>query len=553
MVSALDQEKIKAKFLKGTLEDSLSNKVTAALNPGDDKVMKFHGTYQQDDRDRREEREDKFLEKDYSFMIRLRIAGGVVTPQQWMGMQTLCDKNASGVIKITTRQTIQLHGVLKHHLKPTMKEFDKYGLDAIAACGDVNRNVTMSSFSNNANIYHECLAHARKISDDLLPKSRSYCEIFLDGEKLQKESKDEGGFDIEPLYGKTYLPRKFKIAIAIPPFNDVDIWANDIGLIAVEENGELIGYNVLIGGGMGRTHGNENTYARTGSMIGFITKDRVVDVCWEIAAVQRDWGNREKRDQARLKYTVDRVGVDVYKAEVEKRLGQPLGEPRDYHFKSREDLFGWSLGTDGKHQYTYFVENGRVVDTDSCKHRSFLDELAALEVGYFAMTCNQNISIAGIEESDKAAVEAVIAKYSIDEYMVNSSSLRKNSIACVALNTCPLALAEAQRYMPTLLGKIEDQILAKYGLSQDEIFIRMTGCPNGCARPYIAEVALVGKAMGKYDLHLGGSRIGDRVNKIYKESLNESQILAELDSLMGEYSSIKSTTSFGDFSLKFVS
>lgn len=539
-MSKVEEIKINSNYLRGTLKQSLTNNITGAIADDDQIVIKFHGSYQQDDRDRREERAIKKLEKLYSFMLRLRIAGGKVTAKQWLGIHNVATENANDVIKITTRQTVQLHGIIKSKLKPTISSFDKYGLDSIAACGDVNRNVMASVAIAKNPAYDEVYEYSKKISDYLLPQTKAYHEIWLDGEELITSEKEQ-----EPIYGKTYLPRKFKMVIAIPPHNDVDLYAHDIGLIAIIENDELKGFNIVVGGGMGRTHGNENTFARIGDLIGYVAKDRILDAVYNIATIQRDFGNREERSLSRFKYTIAKYGIAWFVTEFEKRFGKKLQEAKNFELTKRGDEYGWKQDYKGNYHFTLFVESGRVFGNI----KEALYEIAEANLANFRFTNNQNIIIADIDESNKKAVLAILEKHKINN---NFSPLRLDSIACVALNTCSLALAEGQRYLPSLISKIEI-LLTKHNLKDQPITIRMTGCPNGCGRPYLAEIGLVGKALGKYDLHLGGDHLGKRLNQIYKESLGEEEILSELDKFFELYAARSDDKeSFGDFILKII-
>ncbi len=561
-----EQIKKESKHLRGTLQQSLVNPVTGAIVEDDQFLIKFHGIYQQDDRDIRERRAEKKLEPLYSFMLRLRIPAGKITAKQWLGIDEIANQNSTGIIKITTRETVQLHGVIKSKLKPTLAWFKKFDLDSIATCGDVNRNVmaTVAPAKNLA--YDQVLEYARKISERLLPKTKAYHEIWLDGEKISPEDAKKED-EADELYGELYLPRKFKIAIAIPPDNDVDAFANDIGLIAIIENGELIGFNVAIGGGLGTTHGNPQTYPRIASMVGFVPHEKMLDAVYQILTVQRDYGNREDRKLSRLKYTVDKYGVDWFREELEKRQGFKFEKPREFKFEMRNDYYGWSQDYQGNWHFLHFVENGRILDTPSPlsrgevtrserseelrdeggaypKLKTAILEIAKANLANFRFTANQNIMFSDILPADKSKVEAIFTKHNIHN---NVSEIRKSAMACVAFNTCPLALAEGQRYMPSLITKIEE-ILAKHKLEKEPISIRMTGCPNGCARPYMSEIGLVGKSYGKYNLYLGGSALGERLNKLYKEELDETEILKELDHFLGLYSANKNPKeNFGDF------
>lgn len=545
-LSPVEKIKVESDGLRGTIKQSLENEITGAISDDDQAVIKFHGMYQQDDRDRRDERAEKKLERLYSFMIRLRLPGGLLSPEQWIATHNIAGENSTGVIKITTRQTLQLHGLLKSKIKPTIQAFSAAKLDSIATCGDINRNVVCSSHPKQSPLHTEVFEYADKISNLLMPKTRAYYEIWLDEEKIADKKDEE-----DPLYQNRYLPRKFKIAIAIPPNNDVDVFANDIGLIAIIEDDELKGFNLAVGGGLSTTHGNPATYARLATVIGFVEPgEKTLKAVYEVLTIQRDFGNRSDRKLARLKYTLDRHTVDWFREELERRIGYKLAAPRPYTFSDRKDYFGWQQNHEGLWYYTVFVENGRILDDEQVALKTALLEVAKTGKANFRFTCNQNVILADIKEEDKEAVNAILEQFKIIQHTEGSSAARKNSMACVALNTCPLALAEGQRYLPQLISKIEP-LLAKHQLEEEDIIIRMTGCPNGCGRPYVAEIGFVGTALGHYNLHLGGDHEGERLNKIYKESLDEPAILQELDNLFRAFSSERiNGEKFGDFAVR---
>jgi sulfite reductase (NADPH) hemoprotein beta-component len=547
-LSSTERIKMQSNGLRGTIAQSLENEVTGALAEDDQALIKFHGMYQQDDRDRREERTEKKLEWLYSYMVRLRLPGGFLTPEQWIGLHHIAGEHSTGVIKITTRQTIQLHGIVKSHIKPTHKAFNTLHLDSIAACGDVNRNVICAAHPKQSPIHEQIFQYADKISQLAKPKTRAYYEIWLDEEPLLDKSEE-----IDPLYQDRYLPRKFKVAIAIPPNNDVDVFGNDLGLIAIVEDNQLKGFNIAVGGGLGTTHGNPNTYARLGTVLGFVdAEEKVLKAVYETITVQRDFGNRSDRKLARVKYTIDKLGVDAFKAEVEKRCGFKLDAPRPYQFTERKDYYGWHQNHEGLWYYTLFVENGRVLDGEGVNLKSALLEIAQTGKANFRFTTNQNVIISDIRSKDKAAIKSILETYGLTAHTDKASFIRKNAIACVALNTCPLALAEAQRYLPSLIDKIEP-LLQKHGLEKEEITLRMTGCPNGCGRSPIAEIGFVGTAYGRYNLHIGGDHVGERLNKVYKENVDEPAILSELDSLFGRFAAERiKGESFGDFAKRRV-
>lgn len=542
ILSAVEKIKQQSDGLRGTIALSLQNEVTGAIAEDDQALLKFHGMYQQDDRDRREERAEKKLERLYSFMIRLRLPGGFLTPAQWIATHHIAGENSTGVIKITTRQTLQLHGLIKSKIKPTIQAFSEAKLDSIATCGDINRNVICAAHPLQSPIHGLIHSYASRISEMMMPKTRAYYEIWLDEEKIADKKDEE-----DPLYQDRYLPRKFKIAIAIPPNNDVDVFANDLGLIAIVSNNELKGFNVAVGGGLSTTHGNPATYARLATVIGFAPAgEKIMKVIYEIAAIQRDFGNRTDRKLARLKYTLDNIGIEKFKQELEKRTGFALEKSRTVSFKDRTDRYGWEQ-QDGVWYYTPFIENGRILDDEKMALKSALLAIAQTGHANFRFTANQNLILSEIDNQHKDSIEHLLRQYGVIGHTEAVSAIRKHSMACVALPTCPLALAEGQRYLPLLLDQIEPQ-LHRHGLENENIIIRMTGCPNGCARPYIAEIGLVGTAPGRYNLHVGGDHQGLRLNKIYRENLDEIGILDELDRLFGLFKKGKiKNESFGDF------
>ncbi|KAJ3196468.1 hypothetical protein HK101_008875 [Irineochytrium annulatum] len=538
-----DAIKVASNFLRGTIAEGLVDTSTGQLAELDTKITKFHGIYQQDDRDIRDARARAGLEKAFSFMIRVRVPGGVATPAQWLAMDEIADTHANGTIKITTRQTFQFHGIIKSKLKKSMQEINQSLMDTIAACGDVNRNVMCNPIPSISALHADVFDFTKRFSEHLLPHTNAYHEIWLD-KKVVVTSEDH-----EPIYGKTYLPRKFKVAVAVPPHNDVDVFAHDLGYIAVTDKSDrLIGFNVSVGGGMGMTHGMNTTYPRLGTVIGFCTVDKAIEVGEKVVLVQRDHGDRTNRKHARLKYTIDDRGIDWFKGEVEKRLGYTLDPARPYHFESNGDRYGWIEGVGGKWNYTMFVQNGRVKDTIDRRYKAGLREIAKVHKGEFRLTPNQHVVIADVPRDQRSVIERIMAEHNIENGSL--SGLRQNSMACVALPTCALAMAESERYLPDLVGRIEE-LLEQQGLREDAITIRMTGCPNGCARPQIAEIAFVGKAPGSYNMYLGGGFNGERLNKIFKESIGEEEILKSLAPIIKDYAASRvKGEHFGDFVIR---
>ncbi|KAF8705177.1 Nitrite and sulphite reductase 4Fe-4S domain, partial [Rhizoctonia solani] len=537
--------KIASNYLRGTIAEGLRDTSTGALAPSDGQLTKFHGIYEQDDRDIRDERKADGLEPAYSFMIRVRMPGGVCTPQQWLAMSQIADEHGNGTFKLTTRQTFQFHGVIKRHLKPSIQAINRALLDTIAACGDVNRNVLCSSLPTLSHLHGQVYQFAKNLSESLLPRTSAYHEIWLDKKLVAGEAVK----DFEPLYGKYYLPRKFKIAVAVPPENDVDIFANDLGFIAIASpEGALIGFNVTVGGGMGVTHSNKKTYPRAADVIGFCTPEQALDVAREVLIVQRDNGNRKDRKNARLKYTIDRMGLDKFKEAVETRLGWTLAPARPYELTANVDKYGWRTGHDGKHHFTMFIENGRMQDEPGKAFKTGLQAIAKAHKGTFRLTCNQHLILSDVTDDKLDEMKALLKEHGLDN--LDFSGLRLSSSACVAFPTCGLAMAESERYLPVLIDKVE-QICEESGLRNDSIVMRMTGCPNGCARPYLAEVAFVGKAPGSYVMLLGGGYHGQRLNKIYRETVSEPEILAILGPMIKRYALERHEGErFGDFVIR---
>ncbi len=542
-----DVERIKAasRHLRGTLVESLADPVTGALADDDTQLSKFHGIYQQDDRDQRSERKRQRLEPAYSFMIRARVPGGICTPAQWLNMDRIATEKANGTIRLTTRQAFQLHGVIKSRLKAAIAGINSAMLDTLAACGDVNRNVMAPTLYDLTDVHRQVQSDARRLSDHLTPASNAYHEIWLDGEKLPLEN-DDPAADVEPVYGRTYLPRKFKSAFVVPPQNDTDIYTQDLGFIAIVERGRLIGYNVTAGGGMGMAHGEPETYPRLADVLGFIATDDVLSVAEAVVTTQRDHGDRTNRKHARLKYTIDDRGIDWFRAEVSERSGVALASPRKFAFTGNGDVYGWQPDAAGQWHYTLFIQNGRVADVGDRRLLGGLRRIAELHDGEFRLTPNQNLTISSVRNADRSHIDSLLAEFGI-ENSLQASALRLNSLACVAFPTCGLAMAESERYLPSLIDKLERHLFES-GLGDEAITIRMTGCPNGCARPYIGEIGLVGKGPGTYNLYLGAGFAGERLGCLYRENIGETEIIEALLPLFESFSAGRGAGEhFGDF------
>ena len=543
--ASVEDLKRASRRLRGTLLESLADPVTGALREGDQTLLKYHGSYQQDDRDLREERRRQKLEPAWQFMIRTRTPGGVLTPAQWLGLDGVASRFAERGLRITTRQAIQFHGVIKRELKPTLQAINAALIDTIAACGDVNRNVTVGVNPDETPLHAAVWAQAAALSEHLLPRTRAYHEIWLDGEKLA-----DSGEEAEPLYGDTYLPRKFKTGFALPPYNDIDVFAQDLGFIAIAEAGELRGYDVVAGGGMGATHGDAATYPRLARMLGFIAPEHAIAVAEAVLTVQRDWGDRVQRKRARLKYTIETHGLDAFRAEVERRAGVRFAPPAPFRFIHNGDRFGWAPGADGRLHLTVRILSGRVRDDAGARVQSGLRAIAALldaqaDGAQLRLTPNQNLTIANVPARLRDAVDARVAEHGLDRD--GGTPLRQAALACVALPTCALAMAEAERYLPRAIARI-DALLDRHGLRESPLHLRISGCPNGCSRPYLGEIALVGKAPGRYNLMLGADHRGQRLNALHLENADEDAILAALDSLFARYARERAPGErFGDF------
>ena len=539
-LSANEGIKENSDFLRGTISESLLDDSTGSIPASDAQLTKFHGTYLQDDRDKRMSLIKEKKEKAFSFMIRVRVPGGVCTPKQWIGIDDLSDKFADGTLKLTTRQAFQLHGILKRNLKQTMKEINDTLLDTLAACGDVNRNVMSPANPFESKLHGQALDIAQQIHDHLTPQTSAYAEIWLDGEKTAI-----GESEVEPIYGKTYLPRKFKIAVALPPRNDVDVFSNCLGFVGIADGEKIIGYNVLVGGGLGMTHGKTATFPRLADVIGFCKPEQVVQVSEEVVKIQRDHGDRSDRRHARLKYTIEDRGVEWFKEELNKRLGWNLEPTKDFYFESTTDRYGWNEDSSGHFTYGLFVEGGRLRGKAKEAVRLIAEKIDC----EFRLTANQNLVIARVSPESKLEIDKIFKEYEVTDSL-SLSALRLNSIACTALPTCSLALAESERYLPSLIDEL-DGIIGELGLRDESIAIRSTGCPNGCGRPYLGEIGLVGKAPGKYNLYLGAGLDGMRLNKLYRPAIPHEEIISELRPVLEDFSKHRlESETFGDFCIR---
>ncbi len=525
-------------LLAGTIAQTLADASAERFSDDDYEFLKFHGIYQGDDRDTRK------VAKHYQYMVRGRLPGGIVTPDQYIAFDDISCRFANKTLRITTRQSFQFHGVTKAGLGKLMKAINDAMASTIAACGDVNRNVMAAPTPATSPIVDLVQQHAKQVSDALIPKTKAYHQIWVEGVQLNLTEEDKNFVD--PLYGKTYLPRKFKTAFAIPPLNDVDVFTNDLGYIAIVENDKLVGYNVLAGGGLGMSHGNVQTYPRMGDVLGFITPDKLIEVAKGVLTMHRDFGDRTNRKHARLKYVLEERGVEWFRTELEKRLGFKLEAPRPYEFTKQGDVYGWHKQLDGNYFLTLFVENGRIKDTDAYQLKTALRRVVEQFRPELRLTPSQNIILVGVKAEQRDGINKIFAEHNIKTEKQGSNT-RLASIACPALPTCGLALAEAERFSPQLMTRIED-LLTELNLADEEIVVRMTGCPNGCARPYMAEIAFVGRAPGKYQLYLGGNHASTRLSQLWKENVKDADIVNELRPMLKRFAESRNAgEQFGDW------
>lgn len=525
-------------LLEGTIAQTLADQNAERFSDDDYEFLKFHGIYQQDDRDKRK------TGKQYMYMVRGRLPGGIVSPEQYIAFDDISCRYANQTLRITTRQGFQFHGVVKSGLGAMMKGLNQAMATTLAACGDVNRNVMAAPTPATSSLVDLVQQHAREVSDALLPKTRAYHEIWVEGVPLNLQEEDKNFVD--PLYGKTYLPRKFKVAFAIPPNNDVDVFTNDLGFIAIAENGKLLGYNLIAGGGLGMSHGNVQTYPRMGDVIGFFTPDKLIEASKGVLMIHRDFGDRTNRKHARLKYVLEERGVEWFRNELETRVGFKFEPARAYKFSKQGDVYGWHQQLDGNYFLTLFVENGRIKDTDAWQLKTAIRRVVEQFRVQVRLTPSQNLILVNVKPDQRDAINKIFAAHNIKTEN-QGSNIRLASIACPALPTCGLALSESERALPEIMTRIEG-LLGELGMKDAEIVVRMTGCPNGCARPYMAEIGFVGRAPGKYQLYLGGNEASTRLNQLWKENVKSEDIVAELRPILSRFKETRENgEGFGDW------
>jgi sulfite reductase (NADPH) hemoprotein beta-component len=513
-------------MLEGNILPTLADAALDRFTDEDYEFLKFHGVYQQDDRDLRK------IAKKFIFMIRTKFPGGTLSAGQYLACDRLAEQYGNNTLRITTRQDFQFHGVIKSNLRQTIHDLNETLVTTVGACGDVERNVMAPPTPATSPLVDRVIQEARKLSHALNPRTKAYHRIWLEGQELNLSEAENKGF-VDPLYGRTYLPRKFKTAFAIPPLNDIDIFTNDLGFVVIAENGELIGYNLLAGGGMGMSHGNAQTFPRLADVLGFFRPEHLESVAKAVLMIHRDFGDRTNRKHARLKYVLEERGAEWCRSEVEQRTGIKFEPARPFQFTRQGDLLGWHPQTNGKYFLGLFVENGRIQDANGYRLKSGLQTAIEQFKPEVRLTPSQNILLVDVREDQRDGITRVLGAHGVS--VLNPfTPTRLASMACPALPTCGLALAESERYLPDLLTQIES-LQAELGLKDEEIVVRMTGCPNGCARPYMAEIGFVGKAPGKYQIYLGGNEASTRLNRLYKDTIKTDEIVPELRAILGRY------------------
>ena len=546
-----DNERLKenSHFLRGTILDDLNDPMTGGFKGDNFQLIRFHGMYEQDDRDLRAERLEEKMEPLKFMLLRCRLPGGIIKPYQWIEIDKFAREHTYyRSIRLTNRQTFQYHGVPKGNLQSMHRLLHSIGLDSIATAADMNRNVLCTSNPIESELHQQAYEFAKKISEHFLPRSRGYLDVWVDGVKVES-SEDIYKDEEEPILGKTFLPRKFKTAVAIPPYNDVDVYGNDLNFIAIQDdNGQLCGFNVLVGGGLSMEHGNTKTFPNISLELGYVPLDKTLAAAEAVVTTQRDFGNRNDRKNARSRYTIQNMTLDGFRAEVESRMGSKFEPIRPFEFKERGDRIGWVKGIAGNWHLTLFIENGRITDRPEAHLMTGMLEIAKIHKGDFRITANHNMVVANVHEEDKEQIEEIARRHGL--ISDKATNLRKHSMACVSFPTCPLAMAEAERIKPAFIDEL-DKIMAKHEVGHDYIITRITGCPNGCGRAMLAEIGLVGKALGRYNLHIGGDRKGMRIPRMYKENITLEEILGELDLLIGRWAKDRTTDEpFGDFVIR---
>lgn len=541
--SPVEGQKESSRYLRGSLAEELAGPQDH-LSDANKNLIKFHGSYQQEDRDARKNRAKAGVGKHYMFMVRCRIPGGKLTAAQYLGIDDLAGRHANGTIRLTTRQSIQLHGVLKGDLKATIASINETLLTTLGACGDVERNVMVSPAPRYANGVQDQLQNlAELIATQLAPRTRAYHEIWLNGKTVPTLPPE---VDVEPLYGKTYLPRKFKTGIAIPEDNSIDVYAQDLGLLADVRDGVVVGYNVLVGGGMGMTHGNANTFPHLAQPICYVPANAAVAVTEAVVRLFRDHGNRADRKRARIKYLVHDWGVPKFREVLAEYVGAPLVEPKTIPVTGFQTHLGWHQQDGERWWLGISVENGRIKDEGEFRLRTALRTLAQQFAPEFRITPVQDILLCGLTTEQKSQVNAILRDHGVAPAEM-LPLVRTLSMACPAIPTCGLAISESERALPGLIRQLEKE-LDHLGLGRELLTVRMTGCPNGCARPYQSDIGLVGRSGDKYTVFVGGRALGDRLNFELRDLVPFAEIVPLLVPLLQSFQAERRQgESFGDF------
>jgi sulfite reductase (ferredoxin) len=542
--SAVELLKENSQHLRGTVADELVEP-TDRFNDQNKQLIKFHGSYQQDDRDARHDRRRDGSGKSYIFMVRCRIPGGRVTPDQYLALDRIAEAYANGTLRITTRQGIQLHGVLKTNLKHTIAAINESLLTTLGACGDVERNVMAPPAPYANAVYQQMQRLAQTIADRFAPRGGAYHDIWLNGKILPHLPRHDSAAP-EPIYGKVYLPRKFKTGLALPEDNSVDIYAQDLGLLALVEHGAIVGYNVMVGGGMGMTHGNADTFPYCGQPIAYVPADRVLEAAEGVLKLFRDHGNRADRKRARIKYVVHDWGVEKFRDVLQTYVPFPLELPRNVAITGFPLHLGWHAQGDGNFFYGISVESGRIKDDGSFRLRSAVRQLVDKLRPQIRLTPMQDILLCDLPISARTVIEQTLTEHGV-RLPERISLVRQHSLACPAIPTCGLALSEAERVLPGVIDELETE-LEKLGLDEEKISVRMTGCPNGCARPYQSDIGIVGRSGDKYTLLAGGNLIGSRLNFVIKDLVPLAEIAPTLRKVLEHFSKHRAAAEgFGDY------
>jgi sulfite reductase (ferredoxin) len=540
-LSEVERIKAASHGLYGPLPEELATDSTH-LSEEAKQLLKFHGSYEQEDRDQRRERKRAGLEPAYQYMVRSKLPGGTMTAEQYLAQDELASRYGDGTLRVTTRQGFQFYGISKGDLRSHIHGLNEALVTTLGACGDVVRNVITCSAPVDGTLRAQVADWTRRITDALLPRTTAYHEIWVEGAKVTSAAEPVE----DPLYGERYLPRKFKIGFAFPEDNCTDVFSNDLGAVVIADGDEIEGFNLVVGGSLGRTHNKPDTYPRLASPFAFVTPDELLEVARAVIAVQRDHGNRENRKRARLKYLLDERGLDWFRAQVEEILGRRLADYRPVEVSGFHDHLGWHEQADGRLFRGVWVENGRIADRDGLLLRTALRRIVERWRPDVYLTTQQNLLLVGLDPEDRDAVDALLLEHGVRP-TEDLTGVRRHAMACPAIPTCPLAVAESERVLPGVIEELEGS-LGELGLDGLPLAVRMTGCPNGCARPYTADLAFVGRSLGKYQVYVGGNLEGNRLASLYADLVPLEQLATTVRPLFERFRDERLPGErFGDF------